>query len=239
MVSAAVVIPALDEEKAIGRVVGDFKRMLPHAVVVVCDNGSSDGTAELARKAGAVLVSEPRRGKGFALKAALSAVDSDIYVLVDGDGTYSAEAVGKLIRSVEEGECDMAVGSRSMVSGDSMKKSRFIGNMVFCAVFNLLYGTRFKDVLSGYRVLNRGLMERLRLTSGGFEVECEITALTLSMGMKCLEYPVTYLHRHRDSHSKLRFFRDGLMILWTAVYLSPLSGVWGDVLAKNQRNRVA
>lgn len=216
----AVIIPALNEEKTIGKVVSDFRRQLPEAEVIVYDNNSTDRTAEKAVKAGARLRTEFRRGKGYVMKSALEGIDADVYVFVDGDDTYPAEAVKDLVKPVSEGEADMAVGSRMEArEDDSIKSLHVFGNRVIVGLINFCFGVRLADALSGYRVMNRNLAEHLNLISGGFEIETELTIRTLIDGFRIKEVPVKYRARPRGSESKLDSFSDGFVILWTIITL--------------------
>jgi len=223
MTTTTVIIPALNEEKTIGKVVGDFLRCVPEAKVVVCDNASSDRTRELALKAGAAVISEPRQGKGYALNTALKSLESDLYIIVDGDDTYYAEDAGKLLKPVSDGVCDMAVGVRLMALTDgSVNILRFIGNKGICALFNTIHGGGFRDILSGYRALNSSLVKKLKLRCGGFEVESEITLKALTNNARVIEVPIPYKRRTRGSTSNLNIFRDGWKITRAILSYSPV-----------------
>ena len=211
-----ILIPCLNEEGTIAKVVQDFRAQLPEAEVIVFDNGSGDRTVELGLQAGAVLMSEKRRGKGHVVQAMFQHVEADVYVMVDGDDTYPADRVRDLLSPVLLGEADMSIGSRMMAdSRSAMSPTSRIGNNFFRIVINWIFGTRLTDILSGYRCLSRTLVKSLPLFVKGFEVEAEITIKSLERGFRLVEVPVDLRSRHEGSFSKIRALRDGLSILGT------------------------
>jgi glycosyltransferase involved in cell wall biosynthesis len=215
-----VAIPCHNEATTVGKVVTDFRAQLPGAEVVVCDNCSTDGTAEAARAAGARVIREKRRGKGYALQAILEAVDSDVCVLVDGDDTYFAEDVHTLLEPVLQDRADMVVGDRlKAASSEALSQLHRFGNQAILRMINLAFRTSFQDVLSGYRVMNRNFMRSVPLITGGFETETELTLQALEKGMAIEELPVRYRARPAGSFSKLSPFADGYRILITMAVL--------------------
>lgn len=215
-----VLVPCYNEAATVAAVVRDFKAALPDAEVLVFDNNSTDATAAEAAAAGATVVREPRQGKGFVVQAMFRTVDADLYVMVDGDGTYPAEAAPRLIEPAAHGEADMVVGSR-LVAGT---RSEFhplnrIGNKLLRALLNVAFRVRLTDVLSGYRVFSRRLVRALPLAGGGFEVEVELTIKALQRGFAIREVPVDLRRRPAGSASKIRIVRDGLAIGWTILSL--------------------
>jgi len=214
--TVVVLIPCLNEERTIGKVVRDFRREAPFARIVVYDNGSIDQTVEAARQAGAEVVSESRRGKGHVVQSMFRTVRADAYLLVDGDDTYPAEAVTSLLAPILAGQADMAVGSRTVAGvGSEFRRLNWAGNAAFRLVTNLLFSARLTDVLSGYRCLSRRLVAALPLFEGGFGVEAEITIKSLERGFRVVEVPVRLRPRPEGSASKIRVVRDGLTILAT------------------------
>jgi glycosyltransferase involved in cell wall biosynthesis len=216
----AVLVPCFNEVATVAAVVRDFKAALPGAEVFVFDNNSSDATASEAAAAGATVVREPRQGKGFVVQSMFRTVDADLYVMVDGDGTYPAEAAPMLIEPAIRGEADMVVGSR-LVAGTRSEfhpLNRF-GNKLLRALLNLAFRVRLTDVLSGYRVFSRRLVRALPLAGGGFEVEVELTIKALQRGFAIREAPVNLRRRPAGSDSKIRIVRDGLAIGWTILSL--------------------
>jgi glycosyltransferase involved in cell wall biosynthesis len=215
-----VVIPCLNEAATLGTVVADFRRALPQATVMVFDNSSTDGSASKAEAAGAVVVQVPRRGKGYVLRYAFDRVKADVYVVVDADDTYPAEQVGDLIAPVLRGDCDMAVGAREhFAQPDAIRPLHRWGNHLIVGFLNLCFGTRLRDILSGYRVLSGDIVRELPLLAPGFEVETELTLETLERGFRVLEVPVHYRRRPEGSRSKLSSFKDGYRIVMTIMTL--------------------
>jgi len=215
-----VAIPCHNEVTTVAKVVQDFRAQLPDADVLVCDNCSTDGTAEAARAAGARVIREKRKGKGFALQAILEHVDSEVCVLVDGDDTYFAEDVHALLEPVLQDRADMVVGERlKAASSEALSQLHRFGNQAILRIINLAFRTSFQDVLSGYRVWNRNFMRSVPLITGGFETETELTLQALEKGMSILELPVRYRARPAGSFSKLSPFADGYRILITMAVL--------------------
>jgi glycosyltransferase involved in cell wall biosynthesis len=212
----AVIIPCLNEEGTVGRVVADFRAALPDAVVYVCDNASADSTSARASEAGAVVVREHRRGKGAAVRRMFRDVDADLYVMVDGDGTYPAGSVYDLIRPVAEGRADMCVGTRlARFESGSFRVFHRFGNSLIRDTINILFGCRLSDVLSGYRCFSRRFVKSIPLLSVGFEVETELTLQALDKDFPVEEITVDYFKRPDGSFSKLNTYSDGALVLKT------------------------
>ena len=215
-----VAIPCYDEVPTIAKVVADFRAQLPDADIVVVDNASTDGSAAAATAAGARVVREKRRGKGYVMQTILETVDSDLCVIVDGDDTYFAEDAHTLLGLVARDEADMAVGDRLRdASSLALTDMHRFGNRVILWIINLAFHTRFQDVLSGYRVMNRNFMRSVPLITGGFETETELTLQALEKGMVIREVPIRYRARPAGSFSKLSPFADGYRILITMAVL--------------------
>ena len=214
----AVIVPCLDEALTVAKVVADFRAALPEAEVFVYDNGSTDGTATLAREAGATVRTEKRKGKGFVVARMLDEVDADLLVMVDGDDTYPAEDVRALLAPALAGTADMVVGNRlrSFAEG-SFRPAHEWGNKALVAAINLVFGSRLEDVMSGYRVMTRDLAGRVPVVSRGFEIETELTLRSLQRGFVITEVPVGYRGRPEGSFSKLHTLRDGVRVLVTIV----------------------
>jgi glycosyltransferase involved in cell wall biosynthesis len=210
----AVVIPCHDEEVAVGKVVADFRRELPHARIVVVDNASRDRTRDRAREAGAEVLTETRKGKGFALLRGFSVVpDADLVVMVDGDDTYPAEEVRTLIEAAEGG-ADMVIGTRlSSFDAKAYRPGHTLGNRIFVVLVRVLFGVRTQDLFSGYRVLSRRFLDASPLIAQGFEIETELSLQALSGKFPVAEVPIHYRARPENSVSKLRTYRDGYRIL--------------------------
>lgn len=213
----AILVPCLDEALTVAQVVQDFKRVLPAATVYVYDNGSTDDTAALAQQAGAVVYTDWHRGKGKVMQRMFSEIEADYYVLVDGDATYVADDVLAMLEPVRSGRIDMMVGNRldSKLNRDSLTASHRFGNFVFVQILNLLFRAKFKDIFSGYRVMNRSFVKNFPLVAKGFEVEAEMTLFALEKNYNVAEQLITYKLRPASSESKLRTFADGFKILFT------------------------
>lgn len=215
-----IAIPCLNEATTIAKVVADFRLQLPEAEVLVIDNDSDDGSAEKARAAGARVVREKRRGKGYVMQTLFESVDCDVCVIVDGDDTYFAEDAQQLMKPVVEDRADMVVGDRLRdASSEALNDLHRFGNRAILHIINQVFRTRFRDVLSGYRVVNRSFMRSVPLITGGFETETELTLQALEKGMVILEQPIRYRARPAGSYSKLSPFADGYRILITIAVL--------------------
>jgi glycosyltransferase involved in cell wall biosynthesis len=216
----AVLIPCYNEELTIGEVVRDFRSEIPQAEIYVFDNNSTDRTAELARASGARVASERRQGKGFVVQSMFCQVEADVYVLVDGDGTYPPSEIHKLIQPILLGEADMVVGSRLMgASGSEFRFLNKVGNSFFLKVINLIFKVKLTDVLSGYRAFNREFVKGVPIFGGGFETEVELTIKALARGYRIVELPVRLTSRPEGSFSKIRIVQDGFLILNTILTL--------------------
>jgi glycosyltransferase involved in cell wall biosynthesis len=215
----AVAIPCFNEAAAIASVIAQFRAALPEAEIVVFDNNSTDGTGEIARGEGAQVVAVPEQGKGYAVRAIFASLaDRDVVVLVDGDGTYPADAVGALLGPILEGSADMTVGARRPVAGEgAMTPVRGLGNLLIRASFRLLIGRGTGDLLSGYRVFSRRFREAVTLRSEGFEIETELASEAVAKRLRVVEIEVPYHPRIAGTESKLRAFRDGGRILRTII----------------------
>jgi glycosyltransferase involved in cell wall biosynthesis len=216
----AVCIPCLNEEATVGKVIDDFRRVLPEAKIYVGDNNSRDRTVEIARSRGAEVLSCRRRGKGSAVRDLLDRVAADIYILVDGDDTYRAQDVSLLLGPVREGRADMIIGNRlhSFQSG-SFPSLHLAGNKLIRYLTRRLHGVDIPDMLSGYRVMNRALTEEMSLISGGFEIETEINIKSVWLGFRIGSINSEYRPRPAGSASKLKTFQDGYRILTTILML--------------------
>jgi glycosyltransferase involved in cell wall biosynthesis len=209
-----VVVPCHNEEATIARVVGDFRAAVPEAAVLVVDNASTDATAERAAAAGATVIREPRKGKGFALLSGLRAGrGADYLVMVDGDDTYAAGDVVALLAAAGAG-ADMVIGTRlAGATPGAFPPGHSFGNRVFALLVRVMFGLRTQDLFSGYRVLSRRFFAELPLTATGFEIEAELSVRALVQGFVVVEVPVRYRPRPAASESKLRTLADGWRVL--------------------------
>ena len=216
----AILIPCYDEEGTIGKVVRDFRAEAPDADIYVYDNNSTDATVEQARAAGALIGCERRQGKGFVVQSMFSQVEADVYVMVDGDATYPAGDVHKLVQPIVDGDADMVVGSRLMrTSGSEFRLLNLVGNSFFLKVINFTFKVKLSDVLSGYRAFSRAFVKNIPAFGGGFETEVELTIKALARGYRIIEVPVRLTSRPEGSVSKIRIVSDGFVILNTILTL--------------------
>jgi glycosyltransferase involved in cell wall biosynthesis len=217
----AVLIPCYNEGVTIGKVVADYKAALPEAVIYVYDNNSTDGTAELAREAGAVVRYEYRQGKGNVIRSMFRDIDADCYLMIDGDDTYPAENARQMVDCVLSGRADMVVGDRLSSTYFTENKRPFhnAGNRLVRSAINRLFHSDIKDIMTGYRAFSRLFVKSYPVLSKGFEIETEMTIHCLDKNFKVAEIPVTYRDRPEGSESKLNTFSDGAKVLKTIASL--------------------
>lgn len=219
MSKTAVLIPCFNEETAIAKVVGDFKKELPDADVYVYDNNSRDFTCEVARSAGAIVRKEPLQGKGNVVRRMFADVEADVYVLVDGDATYDASSAPLMVELLRRDSLDMVNGARTTNIQNAYRPGHRFGNWLLTSMVSWIFGSRFSDMLSGYRVMSRRFVKSFPALSSGFETETELTVHALELRMPTAEVVTPYKDRPLGSCSKLSTFKDGFRILWTIIVL--------------------
>ena len=220
MKKIAVLIPCYNEELTIEKVVKDFKKELPEADIYVYDNNSKDKTAEIAKKAGAIVRYENRQGKGNVVRTMFREIDADLYVMVDGDDTYPAEFVHKLIEPVVNGEADMTIGDRlsnGTYQQEIKKNFHEFGNNIVRGSINLLFNCKLKDIMTGYRVFSRTFVKNMPVMSPNFELETEMTLFALDKRFRIKEIPIVFRERPEGSESKINTFSDGFKVLKTII----------------------
>lgn len=217
----AVMIPCYNESVTISKVVTDFRKSLPEADIYVYDNNSTDGTGDIARKAGAIVRLEHRQGKGNVMRSMFSDIDADVYIIVDGDDTYCADAAPRLVSLISEGKADMVVADRLSSTYFTENKRAFhnSGNRLVRSLINRIFNARLHDILSGYRAFSRDFIKNFPVMSKGFEIETEMTIHALDKNYKVCEVPVEYRDRPADSESKLNTFSDGFRVIGTILVL--------------------
>ncbi|MDQ6785068.1 MAG: glycosyltransferase [Actinomycetota bacterium] len=218
----AVLIPCHNEEHAVASVVSGFLEAVPKAVVYVYDNASTDATVARAREAGATVGSESRRGKGHVMRRMFADIDADVYVVVDGDGTYDPSSAPAMINLVLSQRVDMVVGARQPVANDGgvvYRKGHTTGNALFTRALRALVGGEFSDIFSGYRAMSRRFIKSLPVHSSGFEIETELSAHAVEVNAACAEVDTAYGSRLQGSTSKLKTYRDGMRIARTILRL--------------------
>ena len=214
--SVAVLIPCYNEAVTIGKVVDDFRRVLPEATVYVYDNNSSDGTGEIAREHGAVVRCERRQGKGNVVRQMMRDIDADYYLMVDGDDTYPAEAAPELLAPLVADEADMVVGDRlsnGTYGEENDRAFHGFGNDLVRVLIKWIYGFEFSDVMTGYRAYNAVFAKTMPVLSPGFEIETELSIHAVDKRWRIAEVPIDYRDRPEGSESKLDTFSDGCKVL--------------------------
>ena len=213
----AVLLPCYNEALTIEKTVTDFRTALPEATVYVFDNASIDNSAELARKAGAIVVSVPQRGKGNVVRTMFREIDADVYLMADADDTYPANEAEKLIHPILAHEADMATGDRlsSTYYAENKRAGHNFGNALVCRLIRVLWNHDVKDVMTGYRAFSRRFVKTCPVLSPGFEIETEITLHAVDKRLRLYEIPITYRDRPSGSTSKLHTIRDGFRVLST------------------------
>jgi len=217
----AVLIPCYNESKPIEKVVTDFQRVLPEAVIYVYDNNSSDGTAEIAARAGAVVRRERMQGKGNVIRRMFREIDADCYVMADGDDTYPAENAPELVRLVLEEQADMVVGDRLSSTYFTENKRPFhnLGNSLVRASINLLFRSEIKDIMTGYRAFSYAFVKTYPVLSKGFEIETDMSIHAVTRNMLVRNVVIDYRDRPDGSVSKLNTYSDGAKVLLTIARL--------------------
>jgi len=215
----AVLVPCYNEALAIEKVVLAFKACLPRASIYVYDNNSSDGTAEIARRAGAQVRHEQLQGKGNVVRRMFADIDADVYVIVDGDDTYDAAMAPMMVEKLVEEHLDMVNGRRVETQPENYRAGHRFGNVMITKIVGAMCGHRFNDVLSGFKIFSRRFVKSFPVLSSGFEIETELTVHALEMRMPVAEVDIPYGNRPAGSTSKLNTYRDGLRILLTILKL--------------------
>lgn len=212
----AVLVPCYNEELTIGKVVEDFKRELPEADIYVYDNNSKDNTSKIAEEKGAIVVKEYRQGKGNVVRSMFRDIDADIYIMVDGDDTYPAEAARDMIQPIIDGEADMVIGDR-LSNGTYFQENKRpfhdFGNNLVKGLIGLLFKNEIRDIMTGYRAFNRYFVKTMPVLSDGFQIETEMSIHALDKKFLLKEIPIDYRDRPEGSESKLSTFKDGYRVL--------------------------
>jgi Glycosyl transferase family 2 len=215
----AVLIPCHNEAATVGQVVSGFRQVLPLAQIYVYDNCSTDATAQNARASGAVVKSEPLIGKGNVVRRMFADIESDIYLIVDGDGTYDPTVAPALIRQLITQELDMVNCARAPVSDGVYRSGHRLGNRMLTGLVSRVFGNQLRDMLSGYRVMSRRFVKSFPALSTGFEIETELTVHALELRAPIAEQSARYFARPEGSASKLNTIGDGARILRVIVHL--------------------
>lgn len=223
-----VLIPCFNEAITIAKVVTDVRRVLPSAQVIVCDNNSTDSTAQIASDAGARVVNEPRQGKGNVLRSLFRNVDADCYIIIDGDDTYPVDPLPQMADMVLNGGVDMVIGDRISSSYLKVNQRRYhnSGNLLVRFLINKMFKSSVPDILSGMRAFSPLFVKNFPILSKGFEIETEMTIYALDNNFVVRSIPVAYNNRPEGSTSKLNTYSDGFKVIKTAfslfVHFKPL-----------------
>lgn len=217
----AVLIPCYNESKTIEKVVKDFKEALPEATIYVFDNNSSDGTDEIARKAGAIVKYEYQQGKGNVIRRMFREIDAECYIMTDGDDTYPAESAREMADCVLHRHADMVVGDRLSSTYFEENKRPFhnFGNSIVRSSINSLFHTNIKDIMTGYRAFSYQFVKTFPVLSQGFEIETEMSIHAADKNMFVENVIIEYRDRPEGSESKLNTYSDGLKVLRTIASL--------------------
>lgn len=220
----AVLIPCYNESQTIEKVVKDWKKALPEAVVYVYDNNSTDGTAEIARRAGAVIRYEYQQGKGNVIRRMFREIDAQAYIMVDGDDTYPADCAREMVNLVLCKQADMVVGDRLSTTYFTENKRRFhnFGNYMVRWSINALFRAKIKDIMSGCRAFSYEFVKTFPVLSAGFEIETEMSIHVLDKNMRVENVAIEYRDRPIGSESKLNTVTDGIKVLLTILRLYSL-----------------
>ena len=212
----AVLIPCYNEATSIEKVINDFKQQLPDATIYVYDNNSTDNTADIARRAGAVVKHEFRQGKGNVVRSMFRDIDADCYLMVDGDDTYPAENAKEMCQLVEEG-ADMVIGDRLSSTYFTENKRPFHndGNRLVRFLINKIFNNNIHDIMTGYRALSHTFVKNFPIISRNFEIETEMTIHALDKNFLIRELKINYRDRQEGSVSKLNTYLDGMKVVST------------------------
>ena len=217
----AVLIPCYNESKTIEKVVNDYRKALPEAVIYVYDNNSTDNTAEIAEKAGAVVRHEYQQGKGNVIRRVFREIDAECYIMVDGDDTYPAEYGRKMTDMVLNKHVDMVVGDRLSSTYFEENKRPFhnFGNSLVRWSINALFKSDIKDIMTGYRAFSYQFVKTFPVLSRGFEIETEMSIHALDKNLYVENLVIEYRDRPAGSESKLNTYSDGIKVLKTIARL--------------------
>lgn len=215
----SAIIPCYNEEITIKQVIEDIKNYYPKCEIYVFDNNSTDNSYNIAKETGAIVNKVSYQGKGEVIRMAFADIDSDIYIMVDADMQYDLSEINRFIDYFIQNNLDMLNISREVVDDFVHRKGHSFGNMMLTGFANLLFGKKFNDMLSGYKIFSKRFVKSFPANSRGFEIETELTIYALQMRLPVDEVSAKYIKRPEGSFSKLNTFKDGFKILFTMIYL--------------------
>lgn len=215
----AVLIPCYNESLTVAKVVKDYKSAFPKADIYVYDNNSTDGTDEIARKAGAIVKYEYQQGKGNVIRSMFKDIDADCYIMADGDDTNPPEP--KMVDLILQGKAEMVIGDRLSSTYFTENKRLFhnSGNRIVRWLINKLFNVHVKDIMTGSRAFSYSFVKTFPVLSKGFEIETEMTIHAAANNLSMVEVPVNYRDRPEGSESKLNTYSDGIKVLKTIARL--------------------
>ena len=210
-----ILIPCYNEAKTIGKVVADFKRIMPHAEIYVYDNNSTDGTDEIAREAGAIVRYEYKQGKGNVVRTMFREISADCYIMVDGDDTYPVDSAVEIEKLVLSGQADMVIGDRlsSTYFEENNRPFHNIGNVTVRKFINTFFKSDLNDIMTGMRGFSFYYVKSFPISSREFEIETEMSVFALINNFKIKEIPINYKDRIEGSDSKLNTYKDGYKVI--------------------------
>ena len=213
----AILIPCYNESITIKTVIEDYKAVLPDADIYVYDNNSTDNTAEIAEKAGAIVKYEYMQGKGNVIRRMFREIDADCYLMIDGDDTYPADKAKEMVNLVLYKQVDMVIGDRlsSTYFVENKRPFHNVGYKMVRYLINTLFNSNVTDIMTGYRAFSKHFIKNFPVLSKGFEIETEMTIHALDKNFHIKEIPVNYRDRPVGSESKLNTFNDGIKVLRT------------------------
>jgi len=217
--ATAVLIPCYNEAPSIAAVIAGFRAALPDAAIYVYDNNSTDGTAEAARAAGALVFKEDQQGKGHVVRRMFRDIEADFFLLVDGDGTYDPGVAPEMLRLARVQKIDLVSCVRKGEGAETYRFGHQFGNFLLTAMVKYIFGNRVRDMLSGYKLLSRRFVKSFPALSGGFDIETELTVHALELSLPIGHVIGGYKGRPAGSPSKLSTWRDGAKIFWLIAVL--------------------
>ena len=217
----AILVPCYNKEKTIRKVILDFKKALPEATIYVYDNNSTDHTAEIAKKAGAIVRYETKQGKGNVIRRMFREINADCYIMVDGDDTYPSSSAPEMAKLVLSKKVDMVIGDRLSSTYFKENKRPFhnFGNNIVRNSINFFFRSNIKDIMTGYRAFSYTFVKSFPVLSNGFEIETEMSIHAIDKNMSIANVIVDYRDRPSGSNSKLRTYSDGVKVIFTIMKL--------------------
>lgn len=208
-----IILPAYNEEQAIGLVIDEIRSLPVHCNILVVDNGSTDSTSKVALSKKVRVVGELKKGKGNAMRTGFGLVDTPFVVMVNSDYTYPLEYIQTIYGLLKKGYYDVVIGCRQLKEKGSMSSANTLGNFLLSTLASTLYGHRIYDICSGMWGFRKEALEKFEITSTGFTLEADLFVNSLRSRCKVFQIPIGYRPRLNGSKPKLKI-HDGLKIGW-------------------------